>query len=419
LIVELELFPAQADFINDLEHRYVAFVGGYGAGKTKALTVKAMVLACHNPGFESALLSPTFGMANRILIPTLKETLDQANIPYEEHKSKSCFDIKVGRFKHRLHILAAENYQRLAGLNLACIGIDEVDLIPKDVAVAMWLMCLSRLRRGNLYQAYCVSTPEGFNFLHETFVVKPASNPTLSKSYRMYKARTYDNPTLPPEYIKSLEENYPPHLIKAYMEGEFVNLATGSVYSNYNRDESRTDKVLDDFPINTPVNIGIDFNYNAMSAVVFVVESKDKVYVVDEIMGSRNTAALIDAIKDRFPNRQINVFPDASGVRAASAAISDRVQLEAAGFRMYALTANPRIRDRVNSVQAMLFSGGKRKLLVNDRRCQVLARCLEEQTYAADGMPKKDGVVDGPLDALGYGIYKLFPLQGRPTIRTA
>ena len=53
------LLPHQASFCADLEHRKLALVCGFGAGKTVALIAKSVILAAKNIGFVSALFEPT------------------------------------------------------------------------------------------------------------------------------------------------------------------------------------------------------------------------------------------------------------------------------------------------------------------------------------------------------------------------
>jgi hypothetical protein len=124
-------------------------------------------------------------------------------------------------------------------------------------------------------------------------------------------------------------------------------------------------------------------------------------------------------IKERYGRRHITIYPDASGGNnKTSASLSDLTMLKQAGFELSYSTRNPPIKDRVNSVNAMLLNNsGNRRLLINTRICKELTKCLEQQTYDKSGMPDKNSNVDHMLDAAGYFIYRMYPLTGQATVR--
>ena len=98
------------------------------------------------------------------------------------------------------------------------MGFDEADTIPKREAESAMNMALARLRSGNIQQFYATTTPEGHGWAFDTFK-KNAKTDT-----RLIQAKTSDNKYLPEGFIESLIQNYPEQLIKAYLNGEFVNL---------------------------------------------------------------------------------------------------------------------------------------------------------------------------------------------------
>lgn len=440
LQLNLDLLPHQADFVEDCATRSLALVGGYGAGKTKALACKLIILSLQNAGHEGIALSPTYGMSQKVLIPEIEAQLQQygfRQITYGEprksefrfNKSDFVFYIGCGRGHiTKLHVLAAESYKRAAGINAAFFGIDECDLIQPELARAAWRMLSSRLRKGTVFQGVAVSTPEGRGFMYEFWVKEVEEDPSLATNRRIIHADSEDNPFLPPEYIEELRRQFPPHLLDAYLRGQFVNMVGSPVYASY--EEAANDTVLtwDELHKDIPLHCGIDFNYNAMSCTVAYV-AQNKAFVIDELMGHKNTKALIAAIKERYgQNREIYVYPDASGVAdKTSASESDIVQLAAAGFNVFAPRAkdggngaNPRVKNRINAVNARFCNGsGVRSLFVNRRTCKTLVKALLRQTYKPDGSPVKDGVVDGPVDALGYFVYYVWPVGSKNSFEQA
>ena len=114
------------------------------------------------------------------------------------------------------------------------------------------------------------------------------------------------------------------------------------------------------------------------------------------------------------------MYPDASGGnRSTNATKTDIALLESYGFSNQSPRANPPIRDRVASVQALLENGrGETRLAIN-ASCRRLIECLELQSYNEAGDPDKDAGYDHMNDALGYLVWRefnpLFARSGRGT----
>ena len=80
--ISQDLLPHQAEFCQDMDHRKLALVCGFGAGKTHALISKSCILAALNVGHVSAIFEPTAPMLRDILQRTMNELLDQWQIPF-------------------------------------------------------------------------------------------------------------------------------------------------------------------------------------------------------------------------------------------------------------------------------------------------------------------------------------------------
>jgi PBSX family phage terminase large subunit len=415
---EVGLFKHQYEFLSDEETRYLALIGGYGCGKTHAFCYKTVFLAARNIGYSGAIMEPTYGMIKRVLLPKMIELLDEIGVKYSFSKSDAIFTFHFAEGDTTVYCLSAENYNRMAGMNLAFFGVDECDTINKDVARSMWNMAISRLRAGKVYQGFTTSTPEGFKFLYEYFHAEPQEDPSIVDR-KLIKGKTRDNPTLDEEFIQSMIDNYPPQLIKAYLEGEFVNLNSGSVYPNFDRKLNHTDKSLADFP-GYPLHIGQDFNNNNCASVVHVIHQGNPI-AIDEISGALNTEQVIRIIKERYGNRHITMYPDASGGQnKTSAAMSDLALLKQAGFELNYTSKNLAVKDRVNAMNGVFCNNsGIRRYLINTRICKEYTRCLEQQVYDKNGQPDKSATsgVDHMLDAGGYFIHRMYPITGRPTAR--
>ena len=57
--IKSDLHPGQLDFVNDSKTEIIGLSAGYGAGKTRALCAKTVMLACLNQGFTGCVMEPT------------------------------------------------------------------------------------------------------------------------------------------------------------------------------------------------------------------------------------------------------------------------------------------------------------------------------------------------------------------------
>ena len=413
--INFSVLPHQRKFIEDTKSRYLALVGGFGSGKTHSFVLKTIHLSMLNVGYRGVCLEPTHAMVQDVLIPTFDEVLDAYKIPHKFRASPyPQYTFKFHNGSTEVLLRSGENYRRLAGLNLAFFGVDEIDTINKPIATSLWRLLQSRLRSGNVYQGFSTSTPEGFKFLYEYFVKEAEGK--LDR--RIIKAKTRDNPFLPPEYIESLLENYPPELILAYLEGEFVNLTSGRVYHNFDRALNHTDFTVDQFQKHI-LHIGQDFNIGKCTSVVHIIVDGAP-YAVDEITSQKNTEAVIASIKRKYPNRAIMMYPDSSGNSEKTNASQTDIQLfKAANFEVFHPKKNPYVRDRVGSMNAMFLNGmGQRRYKVNTKKCPIYTQSLEQQAYDKNGDPDKQHDNDHPNDAGGYFIHYRFPMKGPNTLTT-
>ncbi len=400
------LLPHQEKFCLNTESRKVGLVCGFGAGKTHGLVAKACMIAADNVGFVSALFEPTSPMLRDILIRTLNDLLDQWEIPFTFRASPLPeYTLHFQEGNHQILLRTILTYQRLRGQNLCACGFDEADTIPMGEAVNAMNMALARLRSGNNQQFYASTTPEGYGWAYHTFE-KEATEDTA-----LIRARSMDNPFLPEGFIDSLKSNYPEQLIKAYLLGHWVNLTTGAVYDRFSREIHVKDN-LPDYS-SEYLKVGIDFNIGNCSAVI-CVRDRNKLVIIDEIMKSHDTDSLAREIVRRYPNRKVQVYPDASGSQRSTNANASRTDisiLEGYGFINMSPRSNPPIKDRVATLQALLCNSKGESRLEVSARCGTLIEALELQSWdEKTGLPNKETGHDHPNDALGYCVFREFSM---------
>ncbi len=401
--IHADLHPGQLAFVNDNTTQIIGVSAGYGAGKTRALCAKAVTLAAANQGFIGTVMEPTGPLIRDIWQTDFDNFLELYDIPYTFRASplpEYVLHLPAGDTK--ILCRSFENWSRIIGLNLAWVLADEIDTVTPSIADRAFPKILGRLRSGNTRQFGAASTPEGFRWMYDTF----GSDEALSRPDRkLIKMKTVDNPHLPPDFIERLEANYDPSLLKAYLDGEFVNLNTGQVYDRFDR-VKHVASVKDDGE--QPLRIGIDFNIGNMNAVI-AIRDKSRLLFFDEVAKAHDTDSLAQEIRRRYPQRKIYVYPDASGgARSTNASQTDIQILESYGMSNQSPKANPPVRDRVAAVQALLENGKGQIRMQIDPCCTKLIECLELQSYSEKGEPDKEGGYDHMNDAAGYLVWREF-----------
>jgi hypothetical protein len=398
----------QAQFIG-LGAKYRLFCGGFGSGKSEAMAAAAMLDACKSPRAVIGCYAPTYDLVRMITAARLTAKLSEHGIAHRHNKAENVIYTSAPGFGDFL-LRTMDNPARIVGYETFSAHVDELDTLPTQRARDVWGQVIARNRQrigaGNRNQASAYTTPEGFRFCYERWVLGK------SDSYQMVVAPTYSNPFLPDDYIDGLRETYPAERVEAYIEGRFVNLTSGLVYVSYNRARCGSSETIQP---GEPLYIGQDFNVGAMSSTVFV-RRESGWHAVDQLIGIYDTPALIGVLGERYDGHKITIYPDASGGsrKTVNASVSDIALLRQAGYVVRARSKNPPIKDRVMAVNAAL---DRRDLWVNAEKCPDVVRSLEQQSYDKNGEPDKSTGHDHQNDATGYPIAYEMPIR-RPVFAT-
>lgn len=403
----------QAKFLQ-LQNKFRAFVAGFGSGKTWVGCSSLCDKSWEFPKVSLGYFAPTYPQIRDIFFPTIDEVAFDWGLKTKIYESNKEVDIYYGRqYRNTIICRSMEKPQTIVGFKIGHALIDELDVMNKDKAQQAWRKIIARMRvkhPGLINGIDVATTPEGFKFTYEQFVKEANSTPAKKKLYGMIQASTYDNElNLPDDYISSLFESYPPQLISAYLKGQFVNLTSGAVYPDFDRKLNHTDEEIQ---ANEPLIIGMDFNVLKMAAVIYVIR-EGKPLALDEMVGVRDTPTMAQLLIERFPLHEMTVIPDAAGQAKSSknSSESDHQILRDKGFRVEVNGTNPAIKDRINSVNALILNGdGERTLKVNTNKCPRLTETLEQQVYDDFGMPDKKSGLDHVGDAGGYPLVKRFPI---------
>lgn len=411
----------QAQFLA-LPHKFRAFVAGFGSGKTWVGSSGLCRHAWEHPRVNAGYFAPTYPQIRDIFYPTIEEVAHEWGLRTDIHETNKEVHLFAGRqYRGTILCRSMEKPGEIVGFKIGKALVDELDVMKTDKAATAWRKIIARLRHqadGIINGVDVTTTPEGFKFVYQQFVKAVREQPSLGSMYGLIQASTYDNEAnLPEGYIDSLRASYPPQLIGAYLKGLFTNLASGSVYQNFDRMLSHTDAVEAE---GEPLHVGMDFNVLNMTAIISVIRD-GLPFTVAELTGVRDTPTMAEKLKERYASRghSLTIYPDASGQNTSSknASESDLSILRQAGFSLRVDTHNPAVRDRVLAVNSMLLNDkGERRWKINTDRCPKLTDALEQQAYDKDGDPDKKGGFDHPPDAAGYFLANRYPIVKRAAV---
>lgn len=407
------------------ECKFPLFLAGFGSGKSSCMAVN-VINDLSYPGANIAAYAPTYDLLSLIIIPYLEELLTNNEIPYKLNKNEKIISVE----DHGDIILRSmDNPGRIVGYQVFRSHIDELDTLPTKKARDVWNKVIARNRQKvfvydfngrripagiqngrRIYKTYnnrvsAYTTPEGFKFCYDRWEKNP------EKNYVIFRASTYSNAhNLPPDYIDTLKSSYPPELIDAYINGEFVNLVGGRCYPKFDRRLNHTDETVQRGDV---LYVGMDFNVMHGAAIIHVLRN-GLPCAVDEVHNAYDTDEQIETLQQRYPNHRIEVFPDAAGHHRSSSNTveTDIAKLYSAGFIVHEEFSNPAIKDRVFSLSAMICNAkGERRYKVNTNKCPEYTQCLEQQIWGENGLPDKSQGMDHKPDAAGYYIYQKFPIS--------
>jgi len=334
---------------------------------------------------------------------TLFEILENNRIPYDFNKSENMLEFRdVGS---RIVFRSVDEYERLRGTNLAWFGVDELTYSPEEA----WLRLEARLRDplAKRLCGFAVWTPRGFDWVYKKFIAEPV------EGYSVIKGEPYENRFLlekVPEYYKHLERSYDVMLFQQEVLGEYLHMNAGLVYRSFSRTDHLTDLKRDR---RWPLLWSLDFNVNPMASVV-AQQAGTKIHVLDEIViGNATTAEACKEFCERYYDHlgEVVIYGDASGHSRSTKGPSDyeivRNTLGQSGIRAtYRVPAqNPKVRERVDAVNAALRSQTGDVFMVVDKKCKELVKDFEQVAWK-QGTTEIDKERDKQRthisDALGY-----------------
>lgn len=173
-----------------------------------------------------------------------------------------------------------------------------------------------------------------------------------------------------------------------------------------------------------PLIVGSDFNVDPMAWVICQRKGVDGgiLEVIDELfLRDANTPRTLEELKRRYETHTAGweFYGDATGrARKTSAAFTDYLLIlnheffKQRGRTLHYLHSNPPKADRFAATNALICNAEQTRRCFVDPSCKNLVKDLKYRTYKPGTREPEDGGDVGHItDALGYVIYKLFPIR--------
>lgn len=426
----IKLTPKQAAFLLS-RSKVSAAIAGIRGGKTHAGALKTILYALENPCEEDevhCVCSPTFKMSRVPVQKIFKLLYDESIFPVcpliKYQKSTRTFTLACNGGVSYIQVHSLHDPDGVRGLKMLSAWIDEAAYVTHDA----WDIIQGRL--GDVDgPAWLTTTPDGRNWVFDEVYERALQEsregvPIDEREFRIFHWASTENTFINSKNFERLRRNYDSLTYRQEVEGRFVRRA-GIVYYCFSRKRNVTGR----YAVNPslPLWVGQDFNVDPMASVLGQPWNVAPGITGLTIVGERkarnsDTYALVKWMsgycrEHNIPRERVTFFPDASGKARSTSGKSDFRIIKEAGFRVEAPLANPRVKDRVNAVNGVLkpLDGPPTRMRINSD-CTDVINTLEKQPWDTDKdppEPDKKGGLDHIGDALGYMVWKKFPIKAK------
>ena len=222
--------PKQRLFLLD-RHRYVAFGGARGGGKSWAVRAKAVLLAAGCPGIKIMIVRRTYPELRANHINPLKTLLGDCAEYKESTKEFTFPNGSVILFRHCENASAVDKYQ---GTEVDVLFLDEATQLTEE-EYDRFKTCV---RGVNDFpkRVYLTCNPGGVghSYVKRLFVDRAFRENENPADYSFIRSLVTDNNALmenDPEYVRQLQA-LPPKLRKAWLDGDW-NIFEGQFFEEF------------------------------------------------------------------------------------------------------------------------------------------------------------------------------------------
>ena len=425
--------PQQGKFHRS-QAKYRCYLGGLGAGKTRAGSEEAKLLLLENPGIVLLVARQTYPELRDTTMRTFFDTLPQELIKSWNKAENHLVLVNGSEVLFR----SLDDPMKLKSLEIGGFWIDEASEVSEDIFLTLQGRLRQRKEGVKRICGYLTTNPPNVGHWIQKYFID-IGLPT----YDLIKATTYENGVnLPDGYIEDLEKNYPSSWIKKYLYGEFGFTSAGKpVYpmfmeslhvrdlSNYWRKRDGSGRLPQ-----LMIYRGTDFGFNFPATVFTAVDSKGRWLWLYEFMGKEITVnVLAEKIhfisNNEFPNSQFMDYCDPAGNQVSDKSEKTSIDILRAN-RIFPICRFSTPLQRSETIARLLTKtvDGLPALMI-DKNCKIcidamsggyhFKKPVNNEKFQQD-IIEKDGFYEHIMDAVGYIAANLFAPaigQERPRAR--
>ena len=415
----LEYFPHNGQkklhYPENENARFFVMVCGRRFGKTTASAMEATYYASQ-PNQKIWLVGLSYDKADLMF----REVWQRMVIGHQNDIVKASEKERYIKFKWGSVVEAksADNPDSLVGEGLDLLIVDEA----AKVRPRIWDMYLSPTLSDRKGKAIFISTPEGFNWLYDLYLLGKKDD-----LWESHQAPAWENKYAFPdgENDKFLDER------KRNMSKELYDQEYGAHFTSFEGRVYPFDRGLDlgYYPYNPslPTFCSIDFGYRMPSVgwyQVYRINGINHINMIDEIEHKTNikTDELAEMIKAKN-YRVMQYYGDPAGLQAqGQSGVGDIEIFKKHGIYVNTITdrASRSVSAGINHVRSFIENASGDRFLHLNSNCIGMAEDLESYRYpeAQEGKdlrtePLKDGYHDHGCDQLRYFFINKFPIKNR------
>ena len=274
--------------LNDYSHRWEIYKGSAGSGKSHFITQKIIIKALRER--RRVMICRRYGTTMRNSVFKLfKDVIESFKITHLTRIKESDMSITLPNGSEIIFV-GLDNEEKLLSIaGITDVFIEEVYEVPKEIVDQLNLRMRGKAPNQQIYMAFNPISAKHWLYDFCEGSTRPESSIYSQSTFR-------DNPFLPDEYVKALEDMYRtnPNKARVFCDGNWGADVEGLVYKNH---------ILSDFDINElikqglEVRVGIDWGFVDPTTVVVSLFDKPKkeIYIIGEFY---KRGATLEEIKD-------------------------------------------------------------------------------------------------------------------------
>lgn len=300
--------PKFYPYLLDYSRRFEIYMGSAGSAKSYFITQKLIVRACRQP--IKILVCRRYGTTIRNSCFSLfKDILAYWKLTQFVKIRETDFNIKFPNGSEIIFMGLDDEAKLLSLNNIGCIFIEEAYEVPKEIVEQLNLRMRAKIENQQIILAF---NPISKNsWLYDFCEINPPENCLYLHS--IYK----DNPFLPQEYVRAMEEMIVRNPAKArvYAFGEWGVDLEGLVIKNWRKEEFNAMELA---AAGLEHRAGIDLGWVDKTAIIDTLYDRENktIYVFNEFYKSGcQLSDIVSAIGD-MNLRKTKIFVDSAEPRS-------------------------------------------------------------------------------------------------------